>query len=363
MPPLRVAVIGVGHLGKEHARILSGLENVELLGVVDANLEQARAVALRCGTAAFSECGPLLDRIDAAVVAVPTFAHHAVAAPLLSRGIALLVEKPLAAKLREAEQLVELAHRHSAVLQVGHIERFNPAFEELERRPLQPKFIECERFGAFTGRSMDIGVVLDLMIHDLDLLLALVRSPVTSVEALGIAVLGQHEDAAHARLHFANGCVANLAASRINPSPARRMRLWSPEGYADIDFARRALTLIQPSASLREIGMTARSLDAAGLAALKTDLYGRHFQQLQFDCNRGDQLTRELEDFVQCCRTGARPRVSGEDGRDTIALATRILDSLQAHSWTGDRRGPTGPQQLPAPLGMLFAPGKDQVAA
>lgn len=363
MQPLRVAVIGVGHLGKEHARILAGLPDVELVGVVDANAEQAQAVARRCNTQGYSEHWPLLNRIDAAVVAVPTRFHHAVASALLERGIPLLVEKPLASTLAQAEDLVELAKRQGTFLQVGHIERFNPAFEELARRPLQPKFIECERYGAFTGRSMDIGVVLDLMIHDLDILLALIKSPVVSVEALGIAVLGQEEDVAHARLRFANGCVANLSASRINPTAARQMRLWGAEGFATIDFARRALTLIQPSPHLRRHGLDLRGLDPAALAVLKNEMFGSHFQVLQLDCNQGDQLTRELQDFVRAVRSGSRPRVSGEDGRDTIALATRILGSLRSHAWTGDSAGLTGPTNLPAPVGLLFPPSQQQAAA
>src|SRR5215469_6055932 len=167
MRRLRVGVVGVGHLGKEHARILSGLPDVELVGVADSQAAQAEAVAGRCGARAFTDHRQLLPLVEAAVIAVPTAAHHAVAADFLSGGVPLLVEKPLASTLGQAEDLVALAARHQALLQVGHIERFNPAYEELRRRPLQPKYITCERYGGFTGRSTDIGVVLDLMIHDL----------------------------------------------------------------------------------------------------------------------------------------------------------------------------------------------------
>ena len=198
MKRLRLGVVGVGHLGKEHARILSGLADVELVGVADPNAAQAEAVALRCGTRAFASHAALAPLLDAVIVAAPTFTHHAIAADFLTRGVAVLVEKPLTVDPAQAEELVAAAAQSGAVLQVGHIERFNPAFEEVQRLPLQPKYVACERYSGFTGRSTDVGAVLDLMIHDLDLLLALVRSPVRGVEALGAAVLGGCEDVARA---------------------------------------------------------------------------------------------------------------------------------------------------------------------
>ncbi len=363
MARLRMAVVGVGPLGKEHARILAGLPDVELVGVADVNAEQAQAVARRLGTRAFTDYWPLLNLVDAATVAAPTSHHVAIATEFLRRGIPLLVEKPLAAEPAQAEALVELARGAGAVLQVGHIERFNPAFEELARRPLQPKFVECQRIGPYTGRSTDIGAVLDLMIHDLDLLLALVRSPVVAVEAVGVAVFGGHEDVVNARLTFAGGCVANVTASRVGPTPRRHMAVWAPEGYAGVDFARRHLTLVQPSAELRRQGLSVRGLDAAGLARLRDQVFGRHLQVLHLERAEGDQLTRELQHFVQCVRTGGRPRVSGEDARDAIALAGRVLERVRAHSWEGRADGPTGPGQLPVPLGPLFSPVPDEAAA
>jgi predicted dehydrogenase len=335
MSPLRIAVVGVGHLGKEHARILSGLPDVELVGIVDVNADQAEAVARRCGTRAYTDYWPLLNLVDAAVIAVPTTHHHAIAAEFLRSRIAVLVEKPLALTPAEATALVALARSRGVVLQVGHIERFNPAFEELLQRPLQVKFIDCERAGQFTGRSTDIGAVLDLMIHDLDLVLKLVPAEVTAVDAVGVRVFGRHEDMANVRLHFADGCAANLSASRASATPVRRMRLWGPEGYAGLDFTERSLTLMQPSEQLRRHGLDARRLDPAGLALLKTELFGRHLEVVKLDRSGGDQLTRELEDFVRVVRAGAEPRVSGEDGCRAVALATRIVDSMRAHSWAG----------------------------
>ena len=363
MARLRMAVIGVGHLGKEHARILAGLEEVELVGVADVNRDQAEAIARRVGAQAFTEYWPLLNLVDAACIVVPTRQHFAVAAEFLRRQIPVLVEKPLAATLEEAEGLVELAERNRVVLQVGHIERFNPAFEELQSRPLQPKFITCERLGTFSGRSADVGVVMDLMIHDLDLLLALVRAPVRRVEALGVSLFGRHEDVVNARLQFANGCVASVTASRASPAAVRCMQVWAPEGYARVDFAKKALTFVQPSQELRRHGLDPRRLEPAALARLKDDLFGRHLEVLDLDRNQGDQLTRELREFVSSVRREAAPRADGAAGLNAIALASRVLDSLHSHAWDGHAQGPVGPLQLPPPLGPLFTPHRGEAAA
>ncbi len=362
MRRLRLAVVGVGHLGKEHARILAGLPGVELVGVVDRQATQANQVAQRCQTQAYLDHRLLLDRIDAAVIAVPTSHHHAVACDFLDHGISLMVEKPLASTLEQADDLLERSRRQGVVLQVGHIERFNPAYLELQRRPLQPKFISCERLGGFTGRSTDVGVVLDLMIHDLDLVLALVRAPVRSVEALGVAVLGGHEDLAQARITFTSGCVAQLTASRVNPAPLRRMQVWGPEGFAGIDFARRHLTLMQPAAHLRQGWFDSRRLDPAMQASLKAELFGRHILVHELDLAGVDQLTCELEEFVQSVRTGSPPRVDAEAGRDAIALASAVLDSIRQHRWEGHEDGPVGPLHGPTPIGKLFTLPDQQAA-
>jgi predicted dehydrogenase len=364
MARLRVAVVGVGHLGKEHARILATMPQVELAGVADVNTEQARAVAGRCGTNAFTDHRQLLSRVDAAVIAVPTAHHHAVAADFLSCGIPLLVEKPLAVTLEQADALVQLARVNGTIIQVGHIERFNPAFQELRRRPLQPKFITCERLGPFSGRSTDIGVVLDLMIHDLDLLLDLVGAPVDSVHAVGLALLGGHEDVANARLTFANGCVADVTASRVSPQPKRSMHVWAAEGYAALDFRERRLRLIQPSPELRDRKLDVRRLGPPAMALLKEQLFGRHLQVLELHRPEGDQLTLELGHFVNCVRSGSTPCVSGEAGQAALELAGRVVAALQSHSWDGAaQNGPAGPCRPPAPHGTLFQAPPDQAAA
>jgi predicted dehydrogenase len=312
MARLRLGVIGVGHLGKEHARILSGMPDIDLIGVADVNADQAKLIAGRCRTRAFSDYRPLIGGVDAAVIAVPTTHHHKVACDFLEHGISLLVEKPLAATLEQAEDLVTRAHKKRCLLQVGHIERFNPAFEELQRQALTPRFVSCHRLSPYTGRCADVGAVLDLMIHDLDLLHALVRSPVASVEAVAATHLGGKEDVVTAQLVFANGCLAEVVASRVHPVPWRRMQVWGPEGHACIDFARRHLTLVQPCspASAEGSPVRVREVDHGG----------------------EDQLTRELRDFIHSVQTGGRPRVSGEDGREAMALATRVLQRVaEAH--------------------------------
>jgi predicted dehydrogenase len=356
MGRVRLGVIGVGHLGKEHARILAALPEVELVGVADVNSDQANRVARQTGCRAFSSHRPLSQLIDAAIVAAPTTSHHAIASELLRSGIALLVEKPLAASLAQAEELVELARRHHVPLQVGHIERFNPALERLQQCDFQPRFVECERIGTFTGRSTDVGAVLDLMIHDIDVLLSLVAAPVLSVDAIGASIFGAHEDVANARLTLGTGCVANLTASRASPVARRCMQVWGAEGYACIDFAERSLTLIQPSEQLRLHGLNPQKLDQISRDRLKDELFERYFEVLDIDCkNQGtDQLTAELKHFVSCLKTGATPRVGGEAGRDALAVAQRILQSIQRHAWNGHIEGPVGPFQLPRPRAPLF---------
>jgi predicted dehydrogenase len=363
MTSLKMAVVGVGHLGKEHARILSTLPGVQLVGVVDPRQAQAETIAQRYNTRPFTDHRHLPPDIDAVVIAAPTFAHHSVALDFLRRGAHLLIEKPLTSDLAQADEIVDMAQRSGVLLQLGHIERFNPAFEVLQRASLRPKYIHAERCSGFSGRSTDVGVVFDMMIHDLDLILSLAEGPVRRVEALGAAVLGGHEDVAQARITFASGCIADLMASRVHPASSRLMHLWGPEGQASVDFGRRSLTLIQPAQHLQQRRLDSRRLDAATLTSLRTDLFGRHLQVAQLDCNQGDQLTREIEHFVECVRTGRRPRVDGVAGRDAVALATRVLDSIHAHCWEGEKGGSCGPWAVPSPCGQLFLPPAADVAA
>ncbi|MGF1579283.1 MAG: Gfo/Idh/MocA family oxidoreductase [Gemmataceae bacterium] len=363
MAPLRMAVVGVGHLGQAHARILDGLPDVELVGVVDVNPKQAESVGDKLGVPAYTDYWPLLRQVDAASIVVPTTHHLEVAKAFLEQGLPLLVEKPIAASLQEAQQLVDLSEDHNTLLQVGHIERFNPAYLELRQRPLQPKFIRAERVGPFTGRSTDIGVVLDLMIHDLDLILEIVSAPIASVEALGVTLFGEHEDIANARVRFTNGCVAELTASRATPMPSRKMQIWASEGFVTIDFQKRELNMIQPSGPLRQFGLDVQQMDPVSRARLKDDLFTRHLPMLQLDCMAGDQLTAELEHFLECVRTGQQPCVNAVDGMNAIALANQVLEKVRKHQWEGRPEGHVGPKDMPEPMGNLFTPRSGEAAA
>jgi predicted dehydrogenase len=358
MTRLRLAVIGVGHLGQHHARILSQLPDVELVAVVDSNPDQAAAIAHRLHTRAYASFEPLFGAVDAVSIATPTSFHHPAAAAFLRRRTPVLVEKPICRTLAEADDLIALADKAGVPLQVGHIERFNPAFEELSRRPIRPALIEAERHGPFTGRSTDIGAVLDLMIHDLDLILSLVPGPVRAVSAIGAAVFGGHEDMVNARLEFETGCVAHVTASRIAARPKRRLRIWASEGYAGLDFVSRKLSLVQPSDEVKRHGLNVARLDPAARARLKDEVFGRHLEVLNVEGDRKhDQLTAELRHFVDCVRHRRTPRVTGEDGRDALALAHRVLEAVQAHQWEGRPDGAVGMHQMPRPLGKLFTAG------
>jgi len=349
MGTLRVGVVGVGHLGRHHARVLAGIDGVTLVGVADARIEQARAVAESCGTTAYADYRDLLDRVDAVSVAVPTVLHREVAGAFLARGVPAMVEKPLASTPAEAEELVELAHARGVVLQVGHIERFNPALAALDGMRLRPKYIAAERLGLYTFRSTDIGVVLDLMIHDLDLVLSLIPAPVRSVAAVGVSVFGRHEDIANARVEFEDGCVANLTASRASFQAVRKMRLYGAEGYATLDFAAKQGTLIRPSEALRRGELELDGVDLAQPAQVRDRLFGKilRVDQVPAPAESREPLALELEDFVRSVRTGARPRVTGDDALRAIRLAGQILDAIAAHQWEGRPDGPVGPLPFP----------------
>jgi predicted dehydrogenase len=336
MTPLRVGVVGVGHLGQHHARILAAMQGVELVAVADARAEQAQSVAAKCGTASLGDYREMLDLVDAVTIAVPTVLHREVAGPFLSRGIATLVEKPMAASAAESERLVEDARAGGAVLQVGHIERFNPALRALEQMPIRPKFINAERLSTYTFRSTDIGVVLDLMIHDLDVLLSITNSPVRSVAAVGVSLFGEHEDVANARIEFEDGSVANLTASRASYTPTRKMRIWGAEGYASLDFAAKKATLVRPSEQLKRGKLDLEGVDLGQPTAVREHLFGKVLRVDTVEPESVDSLTLELLDFVNAARRISRPRVSGEDALRAVRLADQVLRSLETHRWNGD---------------------------
>jgi predicted dehydrogenase len=336
MKRLRVGVVGVGHLGQHHARILSSLAGVELVAIADARSDQAQAVAARCGTVGHCDYRQLLELVDAVSIAVPTVLHREVAGAFLERGIPTLVEKPMAGTLLESEQLVALARARDTLLQVGHIERFNPALQALEKLPVRPKFVNAERLSTYTFRSTDIGVVLDLMIHDIDLVLSLIAAPVRSIAAVGVSLFGEHEDVANARIEFEDGSVANLTASRASYSPSRKMRIWGAEGYASLDFAAKQATLIRPSDQLRRGRLDLEGVDLSQPAAVREHLFGKILRVDRVQEEDRDMLTLELEDFVSAARGLSCPRVSGDDALRAVRLADQILRSLDAHRWDAE---------------------------
>jgi predicted dehydrogenase len=336
MTRLRVGVVGVGHLGQHHARILASMPGVDLAGVADVRADRAEAVAERCATRAVSDYRLLLDSVDAVTVAVPTLLHREVAGVFLSRGIATLVEKPIAGTLAEAEQLARAARASGAVLQVGHIERFNPALRALEKLPIRPKYVSAERLSSYTFRSTDIGVVLDLMIHDLDLLLAMIAAPVRSVAAVGVSLFGQHEDVANARIEFEDGSVANVTASRASYAAVRKMRIWGAEGYASLDFWAKGATLVRPSEQLQRGRLELEGVDLTQPAVVKEHLFGKVLRVDRVQPEPGEPLALELENFVNAASGHERPRVSGDDAVRVMRLADQVLRSLEAHEWNAD---------------------------
>ena len=349
MRKIRLGVVGAGRLGGFHAQKLAAMPDVELVGVADPVAGQRNRVAAECHTLPLSHHRQLLDKVDAAVIAAPTRHHHRLGLEFLGRGIHLLMEKPLSTTLAEADQLVEAARRSGAVLQVGHVERFNPALSAALPHLRNPKYVEAARASSFTFRSTDVGVVLDLMIHDLDLVLSMVRSPVRKVEALGLSVLGGHEDVANARLEFQCGCVATLSASRVSYEPVRRMQVWTPRAYAAVDFATRTTTLVQPSETLLRRQFDVDSLSADQVEHYKAHLLEEHLPRQVVQSDAVDALTLELRDFLESIRTPRMPRVTGEQARQAIAVAEQILSKIHTHAWDDAPDGQMGPLAVPSP--------------
>jgi predicted dehydrogenase len=331
--PLRIGVIGAGHLGRFHARLVRELTEVQLVGVCDSVEAAASQLARECGTRAFSDYREMVTQIDAAIVATPTATHHRVGCDLLAAGVHVLMEKPLSRTRVEADELVAAAERKNVVLQVGHIERFNPALDSVRAFVNEAKYIEATRYTPYTFRSTDIGVVLDLMVHDLDLAMSLAGSPVENALAIGTSVMGGHEDVAQARIQFANGCVANLSASRVSYKPVRQMQVWSRHAHASIDFATRTAVVAQPSAALTERQFCADKLSAAEKAYLKDHLFEELIPLRRFEANAVNALLEEQRDFIEAIREKRDPRVSGRQGRDVVAVAEEILTSIAGNNW------------------------------
>ncbi len=335
MTRLKLAVVGAGHLGRIHAKLLGEIPDVELVGVVDLVEAAREKVAADNHTKAYADHREILSQVDGAVIATPTRFHHAVALDFLRQGTPLLIEKPLAADLAEADELVLTAQRHGALLQVGHIERFNPAFTVARAHVARPRYIEAVRASTYTGRSTDIGVVYDLMIHDIDLVLSLVKAPLASVHAVGTAVLGSSEDVAQARLEFSDGCVANLSASRVSftAAPRRQMQLWSERGFAAIDFGTRTANVVHPCEAVLARTYDYNRLTAEERGAFKDQLFSEILRVEPLEVESRNALLDELHDFVGSIRQQRQPQVTGSDGRDAVAVAESILQSIGTHAW------------------------------
>lgn len=349
MTKLRIAVVGAGRLGGFHAQKAAANPQFELVGIADPSTEARELVASQCDTKAVADYRTILDQVDAAIVAAPTSIHFPIVQDLLAAGKHVLCEKPLCPTVEESSRLVETATRKNVILQVGHVERFNPAFEAVRPSMVDAKYIEAVRSSGFTFRSMDVGVVLDLMIHDIDLVLSLVNSPVRNVEALGLSVLGGHEDIANARLHFESGAVATLSASRVSPTAARTMKVWSPGGYTEIDFGALSAKVIEPSAAILARTFDAERLSAEQVEHYKTHLFDEHLPCREVQCERIDALVAQQADFFAAISSGGAPRVSGAAGRDAVATAEMILAAIDSHAWTDQIGGPVGPKAEPRP--------------
>ncbi|MGB8367727.1 MAG: Gfo/Idh/MocA family oxidoreductase [Verrucomicrobiia bacterium] len=337
---IRVAVLGTGSLGKEHARIYAGLAaagQVELTGVFDTSADTARKIAAKHGTRVFSSIAELAVASDAVNIVTPTVTHFELAKSLLQQGKHVLVEKPMTDNTAQAADLVQLAQQKNCVLQVGHVERFNPVFKYLETVATQPRFIECHRLSPYPARSTDIGVVLDLMIHDLDVVLAFVKSPVTSVDAVGIPVLSKSEDIANARLRFANGCVANLTASRVFPERMRKIRVISgPTNpcYISLDYRVQEGYILrlarddEPESSLLKKIMAAK-LGIGKDSTIVSQFAGKKIVREPVPIAKDEPLKLELQSFVNCVREKQTPVVSGESAKRALDLAFEITRQIQ----------------------------------
>ncbi len=300
MDKVKVGIIGVGYLGTQHARILSYLEGAELKGVADIDFKKAMQIGNRHGVHYYENFEEMLDEIDAGIVATPTSEHFSISMELLKKGKSVLVEKPITETIEQADQLVSFAKKNGAILQVGHLERFNPAVEAIENLITEPRFIEVQRLGSFSARSLDIDVVLDLMIHDLDIIMSLIKDEVKIIKSSGIHVLSDKIDIANARLEFGSGCVATLTASRVHQGKVRKLRIFEPTSYYSIDYI---------DQEVKAFPLNGRQTDIKTLKIKKEE-----------------PLKKELQNFIRCIRDGKERKVSGEEGLRALKLAYNVLE-------------------------------------
>jgi predicted dehydrogenase len=310
---LKVGVIGVGHLGRHHARIYAAMEGITLVGVCDINAERGRAVAAEYGATFYQDYREMMGSVDAVSLAVPTIDHCSIGCELLNQGIAVMVEKPIARTLAEADQLINAARNNNVCLQVGHLERFNPAVVAVREIVTEPRFFETHRLSLFSPRSLDIDVVMDVMIHDLDIIASLVKAPVVGINAVGIPVITPRFDIANARLEFANGCIANITASRISNEKVRKLRLFQPHDYISLDY-------LNQQAGIWSLRMPKSALERPDIEARQLPIIA------------DEPLRAELAAFVQSAAAGQPALVSGEDGRAALSLALQVSEKIAEHA-------------------------------
>jgi predicted dehydrogenase len=335
VPDVKVAVIGTGSLGKEHVRIYSELQaaqKVKFAGIYDVATDTARRLADKYGIRSFASVEEAAEASDALSIVTPTTTHFSLAKTALLKSKHLFVEKPMTDSATQAADLVQLARQNNCVLQVGHVERFNPVFKYLEKVATEPRFIETHRLSPYPARSTDIGVVLDLMIHDLDIVLAFVKSPVTSVDAVGIPVLSKSEDIANARLRFANGCVANLTASRISPEKMRKIRVFSSGpivSYISLDYRAQEGFIYRIARDEEEESSVLKKLLRAKDTTIVSEFGGKRIVREPVPIEKEEPLKLELQDFVECVRARRTPMVSGESAKQALDLAFEITRQAQ----------------------------------
>ncbi|AJE03720.1 Gfo/Idh/MocA family protein [Geobacter pickeringii] len=306
---IRTAVIGVGYLGQFHAEKYASLPESELVGVVDSDRARADEVAAKVGTVSYTDYRELLDKVDAVSIVVPTQYHHEVAKAFLARGVHVLLEKPITTTVEEADELIRLADENRAIFQVGHLERFNPVVLGLQGLLTGPRFVESVRIAPFKPRGTDVNVVLDLMIHDIDIIQTIVGSPVSQVNSIGAPVFTDEEDIANARIQFENGCVANVTASRISLKSERKMRIFQPDSYISVDFQNKKLAVFRKGSGEMFPGVP------------NVNIEEKSFEQ-------GDALRSEIASFLDCVATGKTPVVSGRDGKRALETALKINTKL-----------------------------------
>ena len=325
MDKIKVGVVGVGHLGRHHLRVYSELPEAELVGIHDTDLDKAEKEAAEFKTRHFRELDPLLEKAEAVSLVVPTSFHFSVGQQIIKKGINLLIEKPITQTVDQAQKLIQMAQEKNLTLQVGHIERFNPAFQAIQGMSLEPKFIESHRLAPFVSRGTDVAVILDLMVHDVDLILALVKDKVKTIDAAGVSVISESEDIANARITFEKGCVANVTASRISARPMRKLRLFQKDTYISMDFLKKKTEVYRlvESESVKQQGKTI-------IGNIPLDK-GKTISYEIPPVKQEDMLTSELKSFLQAVKDKKRPVVSGEDGKEALRVALEIVRKIKEH--------------------------------